>query len=225
MGDANLIRAVIQGIAILLLSIAVHEYGHALVADKLGDRTPRMQGRVTLNPLAHADPIGTLLFPILGMFLSGGASYGFGWGRPVLVNPTAFNRKFSMRTANMLVAAAGPAMNILFGMVIGLVHIGLIATDTIVANGELSQALVKAGILNFVLAFFNLIPAPPLDGGAVIEGLLPSSALNKWRSIAPYGPFILMAVIFIPGLSRIFVVPALFSYDMYTKSIITLFGL
>src|SRR5262245_28330733 len=94
----------------LILSIAVHEFGHAFVADRLGDRLPRSQGRVTLNPMAHADPIGTIALPALGFLFSGGTALGFGWGRPVQVNPPAFTRRFTMRTGDVLVSAAGPGM-------------------------------------------------------------------------------------------------------------------
>ena len=99
------IRWIIQALIILILSICVHEFGHAIVADKLGDPLPRSQGRVTLNPLAHADPIGTLLFPLMALVLT--KSLGFGWGRPVEVSPRHFTRKLSMRTGHMLVAADG----------------------------------------------------------------------------------------------------------------------
>src|SRR5690606_2884805 len=112
------IRWIIQALIILVLSICVHEFGHAIVADKLGDPLPRSQGRTTLNPLSHADPIGTIAFPLIGLLFAGGAY--FGWGRPVLVSPHNFTRKLRMRTAHMLVAAAGPAMNILFGVFISV---------------------------------------------------------------------------------------------------------
>src|SRR5512140_3800237 len=110
LGPEEIKHAVVYMIA-LVLSIAVHEFGHAFVADRLGDRTPRYQGRVTLNPLAHADPIGTFLFPILGMLFSGGVL--FGWGKPVIVNPVAFTRRFRMKIGHLMVAAAGPVMNVL----------------------------------------------------------------------------------------------------------------
>jgi Zn-dependent protease len=215
------IRWIIQGLIILILSIAVHEFGHAIVADRLGDRLPRSQGRVTLNPIAHADPIGTLLMPVMALIFTKGTSFGFGWGRPVMVNPAAFSRRFRMRTGHMMVAAAGPAMNVVLGVVLGLVHVILIETGTLepglfmrsgyfpALGDNLSDALAYATILNFILAFFNLIPAPPLDGGAVLEGFLPDKALDTWRQFAVYGPFVIMAVIFIPGASLIFVRPAL----------------
>ena len=204
------IRWIIQTLIILILSICVHEFGHAFVADRLGDRLPRSQGRVTLNPLAHADPIGTLAFPLVGLVWTGGASIGFGWGRPVQVNPTSFSRRFSMRTGHLFVAAAGPAMNILFGILIAVIHVALLKGGVIDPASPLNKALAYAVLLNFVLAFFNLIPAPPLDGGAVLEGLLPQKWLPKYQEYAVYGPFVLMAVIFIPELQMVFVRPATF---------------
>jgi Zn-dependent protease len=209
------IRLIIQGLIILILSICVHEFGHAIVADKLGDPLPRSQGRVTLNPLAHADPIGTLLFPTLALVFSHGASLGFGWGKPVQVSPRHFTRKLSMRTGHMLVAAAGPLMNLFFGIFISLVLLVLLRTETLVWGDSISIALATAVELNFVLMFFNLIPAPPLDGGAVLEGLLPARMVPTFRQYSVYGPFLLMAVIFIPALQHLFVGPAIWLFTTW----------
>lgn len=207
------IRWIIQALIILVLSICVHEYGHAIVADKLGDPLPRSQGRTTLNPVAHADPIGTLAFPLMGLLFMGVP--GFGWGRPVMVSPHNFTRKLKMRTAHLLVAAAGPMMNILFGLFLATVHVTLIKTGTIAmehsasGHGTLHELFAYAVFLNFILAFFNLIPAQPLDGGTVIEGLLPERYVPAWQKFSVYGPFVLMGVILIPGASRIIVIPAM----------------
>jgi Zn-dependent protease len=221
------IRLIIQSLIILLLSIAVHEFGHAIVAHKLGDRLPASQGRVTLNPLAHADPIGTFLFPVLGLVLTGGRSLGFGWGRPVQISPVSFSRRFSMRTGHMLVALAGPGMNLLFGTIIAVIHVGLLAAGVIEAGPGLGlhTALIHAVTLNFVLCFFNLIPAPPLDGSAVIKGVLSRRWVDRYEKIEPYGPFVLMAVIFIPGLAAIFVTPAMWLQGGVYKLLTILFGL
>ncbi len=221
--DAEHIRWIIQALIMLVLSICVHEYGHAVIADKLGDRLPRSQGRVTLNPAAHADPIGTLLFPLVALIFTKGI--GFGWGKPVMVNPLSFTRKFRMRTSHMMVAAAGPAMNVLFGAFIMGVHAILIRTGAIEVSyssglpSTLHEVLTYAAQLNFVLAFFNLIPAPPLDGGAVLEGLLPDRWVPEYQKLAVYGPFVLMAIIFIPGLSRIVTVPAMFSWQLIASGV------
>jgi Zn-dependent protease len=205
---AQEIRWIIQALIILILSITVHEFGHAIVADKLGDRLPRSQGRVTLNPLSHADPIGTLAFPMIALVFTHGASTGFGWGRPVLVNPVSFSRRFSMRVGHLMVALAGPLMNVLFALTIALTHMILLATDTLSIGHELNRALQYAVLLNFVLAFFNMIPFPPLDGGAVLRGVLPTRHLVAFDKVSVYGPFVLLAFIAIPQLGRFFIVPA-----------------
>lgn len=199
-------RWIVQAMAVLLLSICVHEFGHAYLADRLGDPLPRQQGRVTLNPLAHADPIGTVVFPLVGLMYAGVP--GFGWGRPVQVQPWRFNRKYEMRKGHMFVAFAGPLMNLLFGSFIAILFAVLLVTETIEPGGPAWRLLNYAVILNFILFFFNLIPAPPLDGGAVTEGLLPRKYLPAFERYAVYGPFVLMAVILIPGLSTIFTWPA-----------------
>ncbi len=201
-------RWVVQAMAVLLLSICVHEFGHAYLADRLGDSLPRSQGRVTLNPIAHADPIGTLLFPLIGLLFAGAP--GFGWGRPVQVRPERFSRKWTMRVAHMFVAFAGPLMNLMFATFLAILHVVLLKTGVIPLDitHQANIVLTYAVSLNFILLFFNLIPAPPLDGGAVTEGLMPQRYLAGWRQVAVYGPFILMAVILIPQLSRIFTWPA-----------------
>ncbi|HTE54100.1 MAG TPA: site-2 protease family protein [Kofleriaceae bacterium] len=209
------IQTIVQVLIILILSICVHEFGHAIVADKLGDPLPRSQGRTTLNPMAHADPIGTLLFPLIALVATGGHSLGFGWGKPVQVSPNHFTRRLSMRTGHMLVAAAGPTMNILFGVFISLVHLTLLRTGVLELSSPLTVPLLMAVQINFVLAFFNLIPAPPLDGGTVLEGLLPGRYLPTWHKIAVYGPFVLMAVIFIPQVRNVFLAPATWLFEWW----------
>lgn len=202
-------RLIIQSMITLILAIAVHEFGHAFVAHRLGDRLPERQGRVTLNPIAHMDPIGTLIFPLVFLVMTHGTSIGFGWGKPVQVQPVSFSRRFSMRTGHLMVAFAGPMMNILFGVVISLIHLGLLKGGVIGFDHPLSGALYRAVGLNFILFFFNLIPAPPLDGGAVLRGLLPERMVPSYDRFAVYGPFVLMAVIFIPSAFLIFYKPAI----------------
>ncbi len=207
---------------ILVASVTVHEFGHAIVATKLGDRLPASQGRVTLNPIAHADPIGTIGLPLMFLILTGGRSLGFGWGRPVQISPVSFTRKLSMRTGHMLVAAAGPMMNFLLGVIIIGLHAVLMKTGTLGPvwgpDGMMDkwhQVLIMAASMNFILMFFNLIPAPPLDGGAVLRGLIPRHWVDGYDKMAVYGPFVLMAVIFIPQIRFLFTAPAVWLHGTF----------
>jgi Zn-dependent protease len=182
------------------------------MADKLGDDTPRRQGRVTLNPIAHADPIGTLLLPLIGGVYSaaGGGVGGFGWGRPVQWQPSRINRKWRMSTASILVALAGPGMNVMLAVLIAGIHSTLVATDVIPLTGEASRIMFYAVGTNFILFFFNLVPAPPLDGGHVAQELMPYSKRKAFEEYARFGPFVVMAVAMIPQIAQIFVIPAKF---------------
>lgn len=203
---ATLVR-IREGVVLLLaliLSIAVHEFGHAIAADKLGDRTPRSQGRVTLNPLAHADPIGTLLFPLIGFF-----SFGmiFGWGKPVMINPGAFSRRFRVKTAHMMVAAAGPAMNVVLAIVVTILFTIALAAG-LDPSTELAGGIVQIIYLNWLLMMFNLIPCPPLDGGAVLAGILPDDKQHIIDFLNQWGFAILLGLLLIPGPLRILLKPA-----------------
>jgi Zn-dependent protease len=206
------IRWILISIFVLVGSVAFHEFGHAFMAHKLGDDTPKRQGRVTLNPIAHADPIGTLLLPLMGGIYaaSGGGVGGFGWGRPVQWQPSRIDRKWRMATAQILVAIAGPSMNVLLAVLIAGVHSTLVATHTITLLSMPSQIMFYAVATNFILFFFNLVPAPPLDGGHVAEGLMPYKHRSSFEAYARFGPFVVMAVALIPQLSQIFRIPAMF---------------
>jgi Zn-dependent protease len=178
-----------------ILCIAVHEFGHAWIATKLGDPTPRMQGRLTLAPQHHIDPIGTILMPILMALTSVPL---IAWGRPVQVNPAAFTRKLSMRTGNMLVSLAGPLMNLAMAVVISIVIViaaRLHAPDRLI--GAVFHYVVR---LNISLMIFNLIPIPPLDGGAVLAWILPRSMHNVVDFLSRYGGFILLLLVISPSL-------------------------
>jgi Zn-dependent protease len=184
----------------LILSITVHEFGHAFVADRLGDRLPRSQGRVTLNPLSHIDPLGTLGLPLFGTIFGIGA---IGWGRPVQIQPLSFTRKLRMKTGHLLVAIAGPAMNILFAIVITVALVICMRTGVLNGFHPVARALASAIYLNFILAFFNLLPVPPLDGGAVLAGILPDrSSLVEF--LQRYGAYIVIALFILPRILRVY---------------------
>jgi Zn-dependent protease len=200
------IRWIFTTLFVLIASIALHEFGHALVATLVGDDTPKRQGRLTLNPIAHADPIGTLMLPLLGSLFAGGAS--FGWGKPVQWQPRNATRRWSMRTSEALVAAAGPGMNLLLGTIVAIVHTALLAGGVLALDHPVNRALFYATSLNYVLMLFNLIPAPPLDGGWIAGRFIPAKHQRTWEKVSVYGPFIIMAFVMISPLSKIFTVPA-----------------
>ena len=225
------IRWVLITVLVLIISVALHEFGHAIMATWLGDDTPRRQGRVTLNPIAHADPIGTVLLPIVaGLYnahaLATGARPmgGLGWGKPVQWNPSRIHRKWRMSTAQILVAVAGPAMNVVLALVVAIVHCILMKAHVLAYDSDINAILFYAVGTNFVLFFFNLVPAPPLDGGHVAEGLMPYKHRSKFESYARYGVFIVGAIIFIPVLSRIFQIPAQFCTEHVYKALFALLG-
>jgi Zn-dependent protease len=179
-------------IVALVLSICVHEYGHARVADLLGDPLPRAQGRVTLNPIAHMDPIGTLLLPIaafaMAFYNPDAGARMIGWGKPVQVSLSArsMTRKISIRTADILISAAGPMMNILFAVVLSCIYLALLkfgGESTI----QLATPIGYIVAMNLGLCFFNLIPLPPLDGGHIAKNLLPRSLDYVGEAMQKYG--------------------------------------
>ena len=136
---------------ILVISIDLHEFSHAIVADRLGDPTPRRQGRITLNPLAHLDRVGTVM-----IVLSSLAGFGIGWGKPVQINPVSFTRKFRMKTSHLLVALAGPMMNVALGLLVTLIYAVLLATDVLRPQSPLATGVVQVIYLNFILFVFSI---------------------------------------------------------------------
>lgn len=154
----------------VIIAITFHEFAHAFAADKLGDDTPRRQGRLNLNPLSHIDPVGFLML----IFVH------FGWGKPVEINPTNFNRKRSMSAQEAIVALAGPVMNILIAFILTIVlfAIGTFAPTFVASQGGvlLAIALEMAINVNIGLGVFNLVPLPPLDGSKILMHFLPYKA-------------------------------------------------
>jgi Zn-dependent protease len=153
----------VLNLVILILSVTVHEYAHALAASKLGDDLPERQGRLTLNPLAHIDPIGTLLIPVLAF---AGVPL-FGWGRPVETSPINYTRKFSMRAGSAIVSFAGPFANFIMAVVCAFGYV-LMFRFGYAGEEALSALLVRMVSLNLMLFFFNLLPFPPLDGSKIV---------------------------------------------------------
>ncbi len=189
------ILLIIIQFAVVLFAISVHESAHGWMANKFGDPTAKLQGRITLNPIAHIDLIGTIIFPI---FLAIIGAPVFGWAKPVMVNP--YNLK-NPRKDGMFISAAGPLSNIISGFV-GIVlflilkSFGIVSLYTGGAIEVLSYILYFFIIINIFLAVFNLIPIPPLDGSGIIEGLLHNEALEMYLKIKPYGFLILLIIIY-----------------------------
>lgn len=196
----------------LIVSVALHEWGHAFVADRLGDDTPRRQGRVTLNPVAHADLWGTLVIPLVFSVVNaaGGAGRigGFGWGKPVQWNPARIKRKWKMWQAIIMVSIAGPMMNLLLGTLLVFVDVLLVTKSLVAPTSPIINIIWFAAGMNFTLFFFNLVPCPPLDGGHVAESLTPHKHRRKWEEYSRFSPFVFLALIAIPQVAQIFLIPA-----------------
>jgi len=178
---------IITRVITLLIALTVHEFAHAFVADRFGDDTPRLMGRLTLNPLKHLDVMGSLLLIIAG----------FGWAKPVQVNPAKL-REHS-KSAFMWVSVAGPAANLLLACLAAIpLRFNLI--PTLPASAILPTAssfLINFFVINLVLMVFNLLPLPPLDGEKVLEFLLPETLAVQYAKIKPFGPIILLVVVFV----------------------------
>lgn len=181
----------ISRLIILVIAFTVHEFAHAWTATMFGDETPRMNGRLTLNPLSHLDPMGSLLLIFAG----------FGWAKPVPVNPYALERHSG--AALMLVSFAGPLSNLLMAILaaipfrLGLVSVyeAFIPNEGILPTQE--QFLLEFIYINLILMLFNLIPLAPLDGEKIAVYFLPPSIARAWEGIRPYGPIILIMIVFV----------------------------
>jgi Zn-dependent protease len=179
----------------IIFAITLHEVAHGWVAKYFGDRTAEAQGRLSLNPIRHIDPVGTVLVPALMLWLGG---FLFGWAKPVPVNP----RYMRNPRGNMVwVSAAGPSANL--AMAIVWAFLMMLAQNVELGTaGQWIWEMARIGILiNVMLAVFNMLPIPPLDGGQVLTNLLPQGPLSGMlERIAPFGLFIVLGLIVVPGL-------------------------
>lgn len=188
-----------------LLAVTVHEVSHGYIADKLGDPTARLLGRLTFNPIKHLDPIGTLAV----LF------FGFGWAKPVPVN---FGNMQEPKKGMIFVALAGPISNLLLAIFFAAFLRGLALLPETYAAGEgaifLEPVRLMAGFglyINIILAVFNLIPIPPLDGGMVLTGLLPQKQALILHKIEPFGFILLLVIIFYTNIWHLFLGPVVFT--------------
>jgi len=204
----------------VLVAITFHEFAHAFAADKLGDDTARREGRLSLNPLDHLDPIGSLLLLFAG----------FGWGKPVHVNPRNYTRKFSMETGEAIVSLAGPLMNFILAIVFTLIYCAVYKfagiSFVLSSTGNIVMLLLSSAIsINIGLGVFNLIPLPPLDGSKIIMPFLPYKA-KSWFTNNEQIFYIIFVVIWITGIAGIIITPVINAISTGILSLgTTIFGI
>jgi len=186
------VTRVLLAFTVLILSLTIHEAAHAFSADVLGDPTARQLGRVSLNPMVHIDPIGTVLFPLLSLFSPVPL---IGWAKPVPVNIRNLHGNWQQKF--MLIAAAGPASNLLLAVIaaIGVRMIGF-EGGAIASTQQIFRFLLLMATTNVALAVFNMLPVPPLDGSRVVEGVLPYRMRSMWERVVQYSPFLLLGIVF-----------------------------
>jgi Zn-dependent protease len=183
----------ILSIAILIISVILHELSHGYMADRLGDPTARLAGRLTLNPLKHIDPVGSIVMPLITSL----AGFTFGWAKPVPYNPYNLKNK---RQGEFLIAAAGPASNLLialiFGTILRFVAGGIADVASAAAMAPFITVVSYIVIINIILAVFNLIPLPPLDGSKLLFSILPNQYGRVRIIMEQYAPIFVLIVVF-----------------------------
>jgi Zn-dependent protease len=188
--DSNQLADGLIQYLMLVALLTFHEFGHAWTAWKCGDDTARLQGRVSLNPIVHIDPIGTVVLPLIMIFMPGAGHYLIGWAKPVPVNPYNLNQP---KRDDILVTMAGPGMNLI--LAIGLV--GLAKAGLMFHGDQMAQYCVMAAALSLLLCFFNLIPVPPLDGSQVMR-VVTGMSHEAFANFARFGFIIVIVLLQIP---------------------------
>ena len=201
----------------VLIAMTFHEYAHAKAADKLGDDTPRIQGRLNLNPFSHVDPIGFAMLVFAG----------FGWGKPVQINPNNFNRNMELTKAEAIVSFAGPAINFILALIFMIIYFAMITFGFITSELTLyvSQIVNYAAIVNIGLGVFNLIPLPPLDGSKILMHFLPYNG-RQWFERNQMYFYIGFLIIFVTGIASNIISPLMNAvYSGYVWVVTQIFSL
>ena len=219
LSDTNALLSLLLTLPAVLIAITFHEFAHAFAADKLGDDTARRQGRLNLNPLSHIDPIGMIMLIFAG----------FGWGKPVEIDPRNFNRNIKMPVAEAIVAAAGPIMNFILAIIFCIIYASILKFAPMfifTQVGGIVIILLRVCIsINIGLGIFNLIPLPPLDGSKILAAFLPYNAKN-WLEKYYNVFYMVFVVIWVTGIAGNIISPVISAVDKGLIYLITkLFGM
>jgi Zn-dependent protease len=216
----QLIQEIIITFPAFLLALVVHEYSHAAMATFFGDQTAAWSGRLTLNPLVHIDPVGTILLPLIGMWFQVPM---FGWAKPVPIDPRQFR---NYRRGLFWVAFAGPLSNILFGFVSTLVFVAVekYVPGTMAYRAGMLELLRSLVLINFMLAVFNLLPVPPMDGSNIVLSFLSYNATRVFYQIQQYAGLLMLLLLFSRAF-QILVIPVIFLANLSETVARLVFGL